>query len=280
MKNTTTQFLAIGSAIVISALSICARAETKTDAAGDQTDTKIVALLQAIMKGLTARDNGDYDEKALAKANDAMLTYMKEAMTNPALLTAKLKQATDAGLTVASSADNKVRFYSWDTQTGGTMHFFDNIVQYQLDPTDAKTEELVLCPSGRQKVSDGDIESGYIYSSVQQMNTSDGRKIYFALATGVYGSIDHSAVIQAFEIKNKTLKKVAVFKTKTELLDEISCGFHDASDEITLDEKAKKLFIPLVKEGGAATGRYLVYIFNGRQFVYKGVEGRSKTDKN
>jgi hypothetical protein len=100
------------------------------------------------------------------------------------------------------------------------------------------------------------------------------------LATGVYGSIDHSAVIQAFEIKNKTLKKVAVFKTKTELLDEISCGFHDASDEITLDEKAKKLFIPLVKEGGAATGRYLVYIFNGRQFVYKGVEGRSKTDKN
>jgi hypothetical protein len=232
------------------------------------------------VNGLQARDKGDYEENELAKADDAMLSYMKEALTNPALLTAKLKQAIGAGLAVAGSADNKVRFYSWDTETGGTMHFFNAIAQYQADPTDAKTKELALFPSGPKKESDGDIDSGYEYSSLQQMNTSDGKKIYFAFATGVYGGIDHSAVIQAFEIKNKTLKKAAVFKTKTELLDEISCGFHDADDEITLDEKAKKLLIPLVKEGGTPTGKYLVYIFDGHQFVYKDVERGGKAGKN
>jgi hypothetical protein len=280
MKQSTNQFLAIGCAIVVAALSIGAHAQTKTDAASDQADAKIVTLLQAIMKGLAARDNGDYEEKALTKADDAMLSYMKEALTNPALLTANLKLARDAGLTVASSADNKVRFYSWDTQTGGTMHFFNAIAQYKPDPTDAKTEELVIFPSGRKKVSDGDIESGYVYSSLKQMNTNDGRRIYFAFATGIYGGIDHAAVIQAFEIKNKTLKKAAVFKTKTELLDEISCGFHAGDDEITLDEKAKKLLIPLLKDPGTPTGKYLVYIFDGHQFVYKDVESGSKTGKN
>jgi len=277
MKITTNQFLAIGCTIVVAAaLSIGAHAQTKTDTAGDQADAKIASLLQAIVKGLQARDNGDYEEKALAKADDAMLSYMQEALSNPALLTAKFKQAIAAGLRVANSPDNKVRFYSWDTETGGTMHFFNAIAQYQANPRDTKTQELALFPSGEKKQTDGDTDSGYEYDSVQQMNTSDGKKIYFAFATGVYGGIDHSAVIQAFAIKNKTLQKAAVFKTKTQLLDEISCGFHDADDAITLDEEQKILWIPLVKEGGKPTGKYLVYIFDGHQFVYKDVESGSK----
>jgi hypothetical protein len=40
MKKTTNQFLAIGCAIVVAALSICAKAQTKPDAAGDQADAK------------------------------------------------------------------------------------------------------------------------------------------------------------------------------------------------------------------------------------------------
>lgn len=38
--------------------------------------------------------------------------------------------AQEAGVNIIHSPDNKIRAFSWDMQTGGTMHEYDNLVQF------------------------------------------------------------------------------------------------------------------------------------------------------
>ena len=81
------------------------------------------------------RNTGDelvnsYD--SLQKANDYFeKMLLKFTAGNPQTLDFNFKDLIDSGLIIATSEDNLFRIYTWDTQTGGTMHRFRNIFQYK-----------------------------------------------------------------------------------------------------------------------------------------------------
>ena len=77
-------------------------------------------------------DNKINIEDSLSTANDNFeKLLLKYTSTNAQTLYFKFKSLVDSGLIIAASEDSLFRIYSWDTETGGTMHFFRNVYQYK-----------------------------------------------------------------------------------------------------------------------------------------------------
>jgi len=250
---------------LVSLFSIDAAVANKENDVAD-ADVKIVGMLEAINK----LQSTGFDEKAFTTANDNLINYLKEAGQNPDLLTAKLRRASENGLGIATSTDKKMRIYSWDTNGGGTMHFFDSMAQYQVSGSD-QTKVLMLHPEQKSTADHDDPDSGWYYSSIDPIHTNDGKTVYLAMGDGVFSTIDHGVCVEAYTIENGKLAKMPFFKTEKKLLNEIECYFHgaDASDAIGLADKGTTLKIPLLKGEGVPTGKFLIYKFDGHRFVYK-----------
>ena len=86
------------------------------------------------------RTDGLFD--SLEKVNTALLTYLQEkSTTTPELLDIDLSSMDTAGMIILTSEDKKFRIYCWDTETGGTMRFFNSLIQYR---TGKGSESVVL----------------------------------------------------------------------------------------------------------------------------------------
>src|SRR5271154_2726517 len=81
---------------------------------------------------------------------------LKYTSAYPLTINEDFKRLENAGLGIVTSDDHMFRIYSWDTELGGTMHYFDNIVQYKIGK---KTKSLTL--ENRDTVDSGD--PGYDY---------------------------------------------------------------------------------------------------------------------
>ena len=235
---------------------------------GPGPDAKIAGYLDSISKA----QGGDDSTDALTKSNETLLDYMQKECANPTLISNKLRQASEKGLGVATSSDKKMRIYSWDTCTGGTMHFFDALAQYLVDGS-PQSKSLLLHPEDRSNAKHDDPDSGWFYSSIDPIHTVDGKTVYLAMGDGTFSSIDHGVIVEAYSIENDKLVKTPFFKTEKSLLSEISCYFHNDSSGkdsgIELTDRGTTLKIPLLKGEGVPTGRFLVYKFDGHKFVYK-----------
>ncbi len=249
--------------VLLFALSSFAIASA-TDTASE-SDAKIAELLKAITEQQSNFDQNNFD-----KTNKAMVDYMDKACENPELLTAKLRKASDAGLGIVDSSDKKLRVYSWDTCAGGTMHFFRSIAQYEV-PGEKQTKVVTLHPVENPKAEHDDPDSGWYFSSIDPIRTVDGKTVYLIMGDGIFSTIDHGVIVEAYSIEDNKLVKTPFFKTTKSLLDSISCYFHaqESSTSIGLADKNSTLKIPLLNSAGVPTGKYLNYKFDGHKFVYK-----------
>jgi len=254
-------------AVMITLASSGATVAAPADDSVEQVDVKIAKLLDT----LNQREAPD-------KANDKLVDYLQNVCRNPQMFLAPLKRSIKSGLDVTTSPDKKVRIYDWDSQTGGTMIFNDAIVQYQA-PGKKQSEVFILYPEQRPANYDGpdDPDPGYFYKSIIQMHTADGRTVYLATGHGKYSSIDRGSCIQAFSIEKGQLVKTPFFQTTKKVLSEINCNLHDnpskdnsaSDDDIELVDHNKTLKIPLLKDDGISTGKFLIYKFDGYRFVFQ-----------
>lgn len=217
---------------------------------------------------------GGYDPKRsdkLSKENEIfekkLLKYTKR------LSTLKYKfSELDKHIYISTSGDNKFRIYSWDTETGGTMHDFTNVYQYQGKNGRAHS----YSPD-----SDDETGAGGFVSDIFTLDTATG-KVYLARFSSILSTSLAYQSIGLFSIENNSLNgNIKLIQTTSGMQN--SLGFQydffsvvDREERpiklILYDKQTKTIKLPVVIEdkdnpNGRVTGRFIVYKFNGKYFV-------------
>lgn len=172
------------------------------------------------------------------------------------------------GLMISGSDDKQFRIYSWDTQLGGTMRFYNNIYQYRSG--DKIYSKMIIDTS-----ADGPDPGGW-YSFIYTLNT-DSKKYYLAVSNSEYSTSEIGQAFQAFCIEDDKLNNnEKLFKTDDGMSNSLGIGFNlflaDNHPErpmklFVFSDAKKELSIPEITEKGAVTDKLIVYKFNGKYFA-------------
>jgi hypothetical protein len=213
-----------------------------------------------------------------SESNDELLSKENEVFAEKLLKFTKIAStlsyefaALDEFMYIATSADGRLRIYSWDLQDGGTMHNFSRV--YQFRGADGK---IYSQPD--------DLTEGDPGSFVYDIFTLDakGEKTYLVCTTAILSTSDNNQTVRLYKIAgNSLVNGVKLIKTKSGLTDSIgfSYNFFSVAEReerpvrlIRFDRRTKTLTIPVVIEdkefpNGRVTGKFISYRFNGTYFV-------------
>ena len=206
-------------------------------------------------------------EDSLDKANDSFTTKLQQVTEQtPATLKYSFSLLRKEYLNICTSADGLFRIYSWDTEGGGTMHEFENVMQYKARKT---TYSIIVSDTPLNSVEKYVPYYSKIYSFM-----NNGKTYYLSIFEGVYCSGCRGAGIQIFTIENGKLNDdVKLFKTKTGLHSQLYYEYdlysvinQKVKPKITFNLNTKILHLPVVIEQGKVTRRYITYKFTGKYF--------------
>lgn len=243
--------------------------------ASGQTNAKIESELTSAIKEVQKYSNyGDNrDDDKLYKAGAAFEKMLLKYTKNSATLRYGFPKLGDL-IIIATSEDGRFRTYSWDEETGGTMHDYSVVYQYQ--GTDGK---IYSRTDKRATAEDGGAGS-FIYS-IYEVNSGIAN-IYVACSTFIGSTNDHYGSAGLYKIeKNRLADNIKLFKTAKGLTDSIGFEYNffsvvDRKERpiklIQFDKKSQTLKIPIViadeKDSlGRVTNRFINYQFNGTYFV-------------
>lgn len=187
---------------------------------------------------------------------------------NPSTLSASFDSLKTL-INIASSPDGKFRIYSWDTEIGGTMRFFANVIQFK---TNSGTKAVQYF-NPIENISE---EPGFFYDSIYQV--AKGKEVYYlARRIAIFSSRDVFHGIKIFKIHSNRVNDTAVLiKTKTGIRNEIGY-FYDFISVVDIDfnqrprirfnNTTNTLYIPVVVDKGKVTNKTIRYKFNGQYFI-------------
>lgn len=242
--------------------------ETKTDV--DSTnlikkEKQILKIHKAILKAFENDRNDSLIVINSKKFTDSIIHLIKNN-PNTFNYSFELLQKENA-INLISSADDKLRVYSWNNHLGGTMRFFNQIFQFKSN--EQITTDVHLAEKDPQA----------FFSKIYTVQNKKNENIYLVISNSILSSKYSVQHINAYKIDTGKLYKIPVFKTNTNTLDQISVEYDFFSiverperpvELITLDQN--KLKIALVNEDLNVTDKNLIYEWNGELFKYKGVE--------
>lgn len=177
------------------------------------------------------------------------------------------KLQKENALKMATSADKKLRVYSWDNNSGGTMRFFNQMYQFNANGNITVNESL----------ASNDAQA--YFSKIYTVQNKNNESIYLVISNSILSSKYSVQHINAYKIGSENLQSAAVFKTKTNTLDKISVEYDFFSvvdrperpvELITFENNTLK--IALVDDKQNVTSKNLIYEWNGDVFAYKGVK--------
>lgn len=173
-----------------------------------------------------------------------------------------------AGLTILTSDDNLLRIYSWDTQTGGTEHFFENVFQYR---SGSNTAAYIDKPNGG-----GDDNAGSWYKKIYSLKSPKGT-YYMATYLDIESTKDMNEGVQIISIVNGKLNSdTKIIKTQSGLHSQLSYEYdfssiidipYEKRPTITFDSKTQTIHLPLVNSKGMITKGEILYKFDGQYFI-------------
>jgi hypothetical protein len=243
-----------------------------------QTNEKIEQELVGHIKNIlewsnyTNRSGENLSEK-LFKENEIFKKKLSKYTKRLSTLKYKFPRLAE-DINISTSEDGKFRIYSWDTETGGTIHRFENVYQYKGKNGKVYSKSYEL----------SEMEPGGFYTDIFQVKTKK-ETIYLARFSAILMTSLSYQSIDLFKIENKSLNdKIKLFKTKMGLQNYIGFeyNFFSVVDRperpiklILFDKKTKTLEIPVVIEdekfpNGRVTNKFISYRFNGKYFVKVG----------
>ena len=255
--------------------------ETKTTTNSSTENNKTVEKTDAV--DLSAEEtkllkiHNDISNAMGNMRNDSLLALSSQQFTDSLTYLIKNNNSTlnypfeklqkENALKMATSADKKLRVYSWDNNSGGTMRFFNQI--YQFDANGNITVNASFASNDSQAY----------FSKIYTVQNKNNESIYLVISNSILSSKYSVQHTNAYKIGTENLQSVAVFKTKTNTLDKISVEYDFFSvvdrperpvELITLENNILK--IALVDDKQNVTSKNLIYEWNGDVFVYKGVK--------
>jgi len=228
----------------------------------------ILAHFDKIEKAKNSDGNTDYE--AIGKENEAIRNELVKGGRSVAVLGytfSKLKEK----MFIATSTDHRLRIYSWDDESGGTMRNFMSVVQYK-----GKSGKVFTWVDPAQE----DEYSGGFVSQIFTIASAAG-PIYLVNSTGIASTSLASQSLEAVHIVgDKYVPNYKVIKTASGLTN--SVGFaYDFFSVVDHPERPVKLFFcneadkifkfPVVIEDdktpqGRVTNQYITYKFDGKYF--------------
>jgi len=208
----------------------------------------------------------DYNHDSLDKYSDELRTKTIEALAKyPTTLTHPFRTLIDSNaFEIVTSEDGLFRIYSWDTWTGGTMHFYNIIYQFNNNG-----KVIIETP----EFDEGD--GGGFFSEIFSMKTAN-KTYYLAVENSQYSTKDHSQSIQVFSIENDKLNEDAkLIRTAKGMTNRIGFeyNFFSVVDRperplklIKYDKGKKIIYIPVVYGDGTVTNKFIQYKFTGNYF--------------
>lgn len=208
------------------------------------------------------RATGGYD--SIVKANEIFKQkLLKYTSKNPGTLTYEFNKLQKEDLVIASSDDKKIRMYSWNTWTGGTMRIYNSVCQIK---TDQKIISKFLNTSQEES-------ENILYLKIFTI-TINNTKIYLGYWHSQYSSGDAMQGIKLFKIEKFGLNdSLKLIKTKSGITDELYFEFNfftvaDGNEEnlIHCNNKTKTIKIPIITEDLKVTKKFITYEYTGRYF--------------
>ena len=236
------------------------------------TDPELLASFNII--GYWANYVSDDDKinsaDSLTKANKTFKNQLLNITSRePGSILQAMTDLVSLGVYIATSEDKKFRIYSWDTQTGGSMRFFDNVYQYALENGTASEAnpktDLVKVPHG-------------FYTQIFTVPTKKG-VFYMGYLNEIYSNKDNYQALKLFGIEGANLNtQLKLIKTKTGLHNQLGFDydFFSVVDRperpiqlIAYDPIKKSITIPVVLAKGQVSNKKIVYVFDGVNFLKK-----------
>jgi len=167
-------------------------------------------------------------------------------------------------MNISTSNDGLFRIYSWDTQTGGTMHFFENVFQYKVG---ANTLSILDTPK-----TDVDARPNYYKISIFKANN---KTYYLAVYLSIGSTKDVADGVRVFTIENGKLIDAKLIKTDSGLHSELSYWYNffsvvniafEKRPTIRFDRATNIIRLPLIDNSGNMTNKHILYKFTGQYF--------------
>ena len=232
-------------------------------------ETRLLSRLANIEKW--SNYGASTNEKKLESENRLLKNELVSFGKLPATLAyafPKLKKE----MQVVTSKDGRLRIYSWDMQTGGTMHEFDMVVQYR--GASGKVYTWAGGQGGNSELAGG------FFHDIFQLDGST--PLFLAVSTFIAsGTLNHQS-LNLLRINGERLDPAPMLiRTETGLQNSI--GFeYDFSSVMDREERPVRLFrwngqnrsfsFPVVVTDdewpqGRITNKEITYRFDGKYFV-------------
>ena len=194
--------------------------------------------------------------------SDKLLQYASESSE---MLTYNFPNIEEIYWRITTSPDKKFRIYSWDTMSGGSMRFYQNIFQWKdYDKLYAK----------KNKIPEGD--PGGFYSEIFQL-TDELNTFYLSYFHSVLSGRDSYQAIHTMDFeREKFYPKFEKIKTKSGLNFKLGFSFDffsvKSSKEfppklIKFDKARQTISIPVVNTEGKVSSKTIFYEYDGDYFL-------------
>lgn len=205
---------------------------------------------------------------SLERVNDEFENLLlKYTSSQPATIAYRFKNLMDSGLRINTSEDGLLRIYSWDSETGGTMHSFRNVFQFK---TNIATFSKVLVADSRSREGEG------FYYQVNDI-IAENKKFYVTQSRAILSSGLTYHNIKIFSIGGAELNDTAkLIKTKSGIRNQLgyevdltasSNRDNEVTDYFIVYDKINKIIsLPLIQADGKVTTKKIQYQFKGKYF--------------
>ena len=274
MKAYSLLYLLLFSFAALSACKPSAAAQAKKIKEMEKKELKM--LKEA--KPEISESEGDTIEDYYGTSREGLINWV---LTDTATLSYPFTRSIEKNyVTIATSDDNLLRIYSWNTGLGGTMIRWDNLVQYRSG-TEIKAVhqslDMLLHPDGEHD----EIDFGSYIDTIYTYPSTDGSKLYMVDDYFRISSNYSANSLVAMRIKDGNLVSAPCFVRHGKRSDTI--GFeHSIADWYFLanlgegwdwlfqyDEKTQNLYVATTDSINSLIDRYDIYHFNGTDFVYQ-----------
>ena len=182
---------------------------------------------------------------------------------------------------IAESDDGNVRIYSWDTQLGGTMVCWDNVIQFRSNGKLESYDGSIWSVDESQEKNE--IDFGCWTKAIYTFKRNDGQTIYITESYFRESSSFGYSTLDAFCISNGKLQTIenafVIPDESSHIGKEYSIpSWYFLTDGkgwdwiYSLDRNTQTFYVPVVDDL-ELLDQYDLYKFNGTKFVYIGREG-------
>ena len=173
-------------------------------------------------------------------------------------------QSHQTGIVVRTSPNGRLCGFSWDAQSGGTLHEYHYLLQYRT-------------PSGHSATQKGEgFLTGIHSDTLGQHGTA-----YLITSIGKYSNTLYGQSLSIWQISHSGLRPLNIIRTSkatNTLAYEYSSSHSGRDEDFAYDARSKTISFPLVPKadanhpdsayGAARVSNHRIrYCFNGEQFV-------------